>query len=202
LARRPLAPQTADPPRESAETRVSDLVDPRTEEEELQLGFVLQRLMQAWTEAMIVQACRDRFGIGKTRTHNLIVRVRDGLKGSHDRNAYARVEQIGRLRSLLVELHAPRYHPTKTVPGRDAQGRPTEVPMRLPKNIFHIERVERLLAELEGNRVPERVDVHVTMTAAMGMVLGQMTDARLQEFVEAARERRRLALVASNGVAK
>jgi hypothetical protein len=195
LARRPIVPKAENKPLAQVAAQADE------PEDDPQLAFVFARMMQAWSREQIIPACRERFGIGWHRTSQLMRQVHDGLRSAHERNRNSRVEQIGRLRSYLVELHAPRYHATKVVPtGRkDAQGNPEMIPMRLPKDFLKIERLERLLAELEGNRVPERVEVHVSMTAAMGVVLGQMSDERMQELVERARERRRLALIASNG---
>jgi hypothetical protein len=181
------------------EPRGSVVLEEETEDER-QLYYVWRLLCRALNDRQVIDACRERFGIGQTRTLNLIARVRQQFRTAYERNPYARVSQIARLHGLLAELHEVRYSPTKTIEVRDPDtGEKKQVPLRLPKNVAEIERVERLLAELEGNRTAERVEVQVSMTAAAQVVFAQLTPERLEEFVERARERRRLALVASNG---
>ena len=110
------------------------------------------------------------------------------MRASAERNRpYSRAEQIARVRHLISRLHEPKFKGT----GKNR----VQLPMSSAV-AGRISKFEELLANLEGNREPVEVRVTAVMTLAAQMVFSNLSESRMTQLMERARERKRLAAVA------
>ncbi len=183
-----------DPPPAEAQA-VLEKVAPTDEEAEL--GFVYQLLVRGVSTQTLYAAVRAQYGYGRDRANVLARRVRESLKSEADeRRPFARSEQIGRLRSLIAELRQPKTREVTRMKG----GKKVTEQVALPLPANAILRAEELLADVEGNVAPIKVDVEVTVTAKLQNVFSTMTPERAAFLLERARERRRLAAAAKDAI--
>jgi|HubBroStandDraft_6_1064221.scaffolds.fasta_scaffold183991_5 hypothetical protein len=175
------------PKREDLARKEAD--DLKATEEDKRLEFVFRLMMRAYSDILIVRLSRAQFGIGEAATRTLLHKVREKIRGDVDGNKpYARAEQIARLRDTIEKLKTPKV---RTVRGKEVE---------LPLPAQSIMRAEELLADLEGNRAPIKIDVEHQLSVSLRAVLATMPPERYTQLLELARERKRLALLASRTV--
>lgn len=105
-----------------------------------------------------------------------------------DSRGYSRALQANRLHQLLFELHNV---PAETKQVLDPNGRKVWKQVPGKKALTAILRTEELIAELEGNLEPLKVNVNYGQTQID--VLRNMSDERRAKVLEHAKERQRLA---------
>lgn len=172
-----------------------DGMTPAEREEDEQVGFIQRLRRQGLDGRRICEATRARFGIGRHRTYRLLALALEGLRDEVERNRpFTRPEQIVRLRAYLAQLNASlATEQAKTRQLPDGTQESATDPLTVSKLIDSIVKVERLLAETEGNKVPDEIVVHAEIRQAMQAVLVNMTPERTQQLLEQAVERKRLA---------
>jgi|HubBroStandDraft_5_1064220.scaffolds.fasta_scaffold16653_4 hypothetical protein len=203
------------PPTEVPVEAVAEVVpsppdpDARTiaqQEEDEQVGFITRLRMRALDEAGIAAACRERFGIGRSRTHRLLQVVLNGIKDAVERNRpYTRAEQIARLRSMLSRLHgqlAEEVSRTKKVVDPKTKQVETQSATdnwAVVRLAAEIRQHEDLLADVEGNRAPDEIIVHGEVRESLQVVISNMTPEKTQELLGRALERRKAQLLLGSG---
>jgi hypothetical protein len=189
------------PPHEAPTTTGQEL-DPTPTEEERRLEFVFRLLARGCSDSLVRRIARQELGTGTVATTRLIGLVRERLRVDVEgRRPYARAEQIARLRDTIEKLKTPRFRTAKRRErGEDGRVREREVQEEVPLPAQNIMRAEELLADLEGNRVPIKVEVEHTLGLAARAVFANLTPERMEALLERARERKRLALAASGVV--
>jgi hypothetical protein len=186
------------PPHEAPTTTGQEL-DPTPTEEERRLEFVFRLLARGCSDSLVRRIARQELGTGTVATTRLIGLVRERLRVDVEgRRPYARAEQIARLRDTIEKLKTPRFRVQKVRDAQSGQMVDREVEQPLPAQ--NIMRAEELLADLEGNRVPIKVEVEHTLGIAARAVFANLTPERMEALLERARERKRLALAASGVV--
>jgi hypothetical protein len=176
------------------------------QEEDEQVGFITRLRMRALDEAGIAAACRERFGIGRSRTHRLLQVVLNGIKDAVERNRpYTRAEQIARLRSMLSRLHgqlAEEVSRTKKVVDPKTKQVETQSATdnwAVVRLAAEIRQHEDLLADVEGNRAPDEIIVHGEVRESLQVVISNMTPEKTQELLSRALERRKAQLLLGSG---
>lgn len=166
-------------------------------EDEVHIEFITRLRCRCLTDGQIIKACRKQFGFGASRTRRLLALVGDHFRGRVEaRRQSARAEQIERVRDEIQELREPRYRTTHQRVSEMVRGRVVwrsiEVREQLPVPP-QLSRLEDLLADLEGNRAPLKVDVNVQHKQALMAVFVQLDDDRLTALYQRALQRKLLA---------
>jgi hypothetical protein len=134
-------------------------------------------LLQAASTAQIVATLRD-MGVKRRRAAQLVSRIRDRWsRETEATRAYTRDEQIRRVKRYIQRL----------------QGRPKIVDDQIvgwheQPNYPMLHRWESLLADLEGNKEPLKINVDVRYTEAMLAVVGSMPGEDLLRLAQEQRE--------------
>jgi hypothetical protein len=175
-------------------TEASDLPT----EEELHVEFVTRLKLRGLSDQQIYGACRQQYGIGWTRTKRLIGKVGETFRTRAEARAgRTRAEQIERVRDEIREMREPRFHTRfELVRGVDGRGRMQIRTERFEERLpipAQLARLEELLADLEGNRAPLKVEMEVTHKNTIVACVAAMPAERIALLQERGLERRRLA---------
>jgi hypothetical protein len=174
--------------------RLAAVDAPPTQEEQI-VAFILRLRIRGANKATIYRACRTEYGIGKTRIETLLATALEELRRDYeDRRSYSRAEQAARLRETIVRISEPREREKVIVTGRGKSRTRRIVKEALPTNYQALLRAEELLADVEGNREPLKVEVEHRLDVAMVAVVSSMRPERRQFLLDRARERKRLLL--------
>lgn len=154
------------------------------EEVEAQLEFVYLGFRDGFSAHDMWRAGRGRWPWTRSRVDNLIGRIRDRMAsaGRDDREV-----AIDRQRAVDRMFEAVRYAAGE----KDKDGHWVRKP-----DIKSQVAAERLLADLQGTKAPEKVDVNVRYTHAMLQVMANLEGERGQKLFEMALEQKRLADIA------
>lgn len=143
------------------------------QEERVEAGLV-----RAASVNQIAETLRTEHGVGRRRTLQLIARIRERWsRETESTRAYTRDEQIRRVRLYIQRL----------------QGRPKIVNGEMkgwdePPNYHMLHKWESLLADLEGNKEPLKINVDVRYTEAMLSVMAGVTGEDLLRLAQEQRE--------------
>jgi hypothetical protein len=170
--------------------------DARTVEQQIedeQVGFITRLRRRALDEGRIADACRERFGIGRSRVHRLLQVVLYAARQEVDSNRpFARAEQILRLRNSLSSLHAQLAEEM----ARQKVDPKTKKPVSATDNwaivriSSEIRQTEDLLADVEGNRAPTEIQVFGEVRESLQVVLTNLSPEKTKELLLRAQIRR------------
>lgn len=169
---------------------IKDLT-PTEEEERLNFTFMLlRRPVPVYT---IVKICKEKYGVGKHTVHKWVDLVREDIKHEHDRGKpYAKVEQIARVKGLLSEMREPRFKTVTKTNKETGEKEKEKVQVPPPPSLYgKMLDAERLLAELEGNKDPIRVEFGDLRQSVM-LVISNMPEDYMQQLYLQNQERKLL----------
>lgn len=159
---------------EQKREEIAKLNEPASEEELLLEAFT-RVLNRGASDTMVVQWARATYGFGENRSRTILAKVRGKLIVDFEtRKNAARAEMSERLRNTLVLMREPH---------KNENGNARPLPWQ------SIARVEELLADVEGTREPQKVELDVRVQTALMKVVTNLSPERMEELRAKARAR-------------
>jgi hypothetical protein len=150
---------------------LSAVVDEGLTEEDQRMNFVAGLLRLAPTMVQIKKACRERYGIGRVATENLVARTREALHADFQAaRPTSKAVQVARIESILGKL-------------LQADG-----PMT-PRRARIILQAEESLAKLTGNFAPVEVQHSVQVRQSVAVLVSNMSDEQWETWLQQAETR-------------
>jgi hypothetical protein len=154
-------------------------------EVERQMAAVRELMLRGHGFKVITRHMRLAFSVGEARTRKLMQRVQDAwLSRAADDKQYYRSWTEARLLAVIAQLHGERNKPEDWPKLGEWKVRP---------NWSALIRFEELLAKIQGTIQPVKVDVNLTVNAAVHHVFYDLTPEQIAEMDQKALEDERLA---------
>lgn len=152
-----------------------------------QMAFINELDVRGIPQAQIVRAFLQRWHTTRQWPYRLIQRVRA------EQEEAGKQERTGlrhRQTRLMMNMLQHAVGEKRIVP--DAEGRPSEVWVRPPDHQAVIG-YQREIARINGTYAPEEIRIQIDVRETLLQVVGRMDEKRMDEYLQAARERQKLA---------